>query len=274
MTERKMFNEDELKGKLEKLGKTLGRRVRVFLIGGCAMIFRGYKLATKDVDMVFMTPEEMNTVIEALKNLGYRNVMELPKEYGRLGASTVLRSSDEFQVDIFLRQVCRALEITERMEKRAEFFGSFGNLDVYLIAPEDIFLFKGITDREGDLLDMRTLADRGINWNVIMEECRLQEKRRIWEYFLVKRLAELKDKHGIDAPITKELWKVAGDELIRTVFTEIIESGNDTADKIIEVTRKRFRYSESWTRKMLHALVKRGVLKIEKTGRKNRYVIK
>jgi hypothetical protein len=37
--------------------------------------------------------------------------------------------------DIFDRQVCRGLELSQGMKTRARVYQSFGNLDVYLMAP-------------------------------------------------------------------------------------------------------------------------------------------
>lgn len=273
MPEIKKFDKEYVISELKKLGLNLKGKVRIFLLGGCSMIFRNLKEATKDMDILFTSPDDLKEVINVLKSLGYFDVIELPAEYEQLGASAVLRNMDGFQVDLFYKQVCRGLEITDRMERRAEFFKSFGNLDVYLIAPEDVFLFKSITEREADLLDMRVLAERGINWNTIKEECLLQEKRKIWESFLVERLKELKEKYGIEAPITKELWKIAGDEMVKRVFVDIIENGNDTVGKIANVVKERFKYSESWTRKELKKLVDMGIIKVEKKGRRYRYYL-
>lgn len=83
---------------------------------------------------------------------------------------------------------------------------------------------------------------------------------------MVYRLEELKSKFGIEAPIIKELWKIGGDELVKRVFTEIIKDGNNTFDKIHEVIKTKYRYSESWTRRELKRLVEKGILKVKREG--------
>jgi len=270
---REMFNESRLISELEKIGNNLKRGIKIFLIGGCSMVIRGYKLATKDIDVVFTSALDLKDFADVLKDFGFQEIIKLPNDYEALGASAVFRDAKGFQFDLFHRQVCRGLEITKRMEERAEFYRTFGKLDVYLLAPEDIFLFKSITEREADIVDMRTLAERGLNWDTIKQECTLQEKRRIWEYFLVYRLEELKSRFGIEAPIIKELWKIGGDELVRRVFTEIVKDGNDTFDKIHEVIKEKYRYSESWTRRELKRLVEKGILKVKREKRRLRYIL-
>lgn len=200
-------------------------------------------------------------------------MVELPKGYKKMGASTVLRNIDEFQCDIFYRQVCSGLEISDSMMKRAEHLKTFGNLDVYTRSPEDVFLFKGVTERNADLDDMRVLAGMGLDWNVIKEECISQEKRKIWEAFLATKLTELKAKFNIEAPILKELWKRVGDELVSKMFQEIVKSGKHTFEEIYEVIKEKYKYSESWTRRELKRLVEKGTLKARKEKRKLKYFL-
>lgn len=274
MPEVKKFSGKYVRGKLGKLGIAMKRKSRAYLIGGCGMIFRDLKEATKDVDIVMISMKEVKEGVIALKSLGYVEVQTLSPEYERLGASTVLRNGDGFQIDIFCRQVCGNLELSEGMMKRAEFLGRFGNLEVCLVAPEDIFLFKSITDRELDLDDMRILAQRGLNWDVVKAECASQSRRKAWEAFLAIRLEEMKEKYGIEAPIYKELVKSSEDELIMREFKNIMDKGNNTVEKIAPVMKEKLGYSESWTRKMLRKLVKKGLIRVEMDGRKKRYIFR
>jgi predicted transcriptional regulator len=273
MPEIKKFEKAYITGELEKIGSALKRKIKIFLIGGCAMSFRELKTATKDIDIVFVSPEGLKDFASALKSLGYREAVKLPDEYKNIGASTILRNKDDFQCDLFYKQVCRGLEITERMEGRSQYFKTFGNLRVRLISPEDIFLFKSMTEREGDLEDMRILATGGLDWGKIKEECLLQERRKIWEAFLVDRLEELENRFHIKAPITRELKKLAGEEMTKMVLINIIKEGTDTVDEIAKVVKEKYKYSESWTRRELKKLVDAGTIKIKREGRVNKYAI-
>jgi len=90
-----------------------------------------------------------------------------------------MRNSDGFQCDVFYRQVCQGLVLTPRILGRAERYGRFGNLSISLMSPEDLFLFKSITERELDLDDMRILVESGVNWDVIFHECQKQSGYKI-----------------------------------------------------------------------------------------------
>ena len=116
---REMFNESQLISELEKIGNNLKKRIKVFLLGGCSMVLRGYKLATKDIDVVFTSPSDLRDFIDVLKGLGFQEIVKLPKEYEVLGASAVLRDAKGSQFDLFHRQVCRGLEITKRVEEQS-----------------------------------------------------------------------------------------------------------------------------------------------------------
>ncbi len=274
MSGRRAFDERQLTGWLERIGRALKRKVTAYLIGGCAMVLRGQKLATKDVDLVLASAEELKHLVETLKAMDFHEIVRLPEEYKRLGASAIMRDGGGFQLDLFHRQVCRGLELTERMERRAQAFKDFNNLEIRLMSAEDIFLLKGVTERQADLEDMRILLERGLDWNIIKQECLLQEKRRIWEDLLVNNLIKLKERYGIESPITKDLIESADLEVAKRAFTKIILEGNETSAQIANAVKERYGYSESWTRAVLGELTQKGVLSRVRAGRGYRYSTK
>jgi len=270
---RNVFNRAELERKLRNIGSSLKQRVKAYLLGGCAMVFRGQKSATKDVDIVLNSLQSLKHLVASLKSLGFHDVVQLPEDYQQLGASAVMRDDEGFQLDLFYKRVCKGLEITGRMENRAETFGTFDNLDIYLMAPEDIFLFKGVTEREADLDDMRILAEAGIDWGIVKEECLLQEKRRVWEDFLAGKLLELREIYGIESPIIKDLMKAADFQLVKIAFIEIMRGGNYTFTEIVDAVKKKYGYSRSWIWRELKELVEKGAIKRKRMGRAYRYSV-
>ena len=111
-----------------------------------------------------------------------------------------------------IRQVCNALTLSTAMKSRATQLHTKGFLQVFLASKEDIFLFKGITEREADLDDMRLLAESGLNWNIMYQECQNQSTStgRLWENALYQKLIDLKEKHHIESPIEKSQKKSRG----------------------------------------------------------------
>jgi len=95
------------------------------------------------------------------------------------------------------------------MVARSKLHSKYGRLEIRLISPEDIFLFKSMTEREGDLDDMALLAERGLDWQAILDECVLQSSEVILEGFLAVRLQELEEEKGIASPIRANLEEIA-----------------------------------------------------------------
>jgi len=271
MIERKKFGLADLDDALKEVGNRIERRVEAFLIGGCAMAYMGSKLSTKDVDVVLLSEKDVEAFGKALKAAGFNIVRSSAQEHEWLGSQMMFRNAHEMQFDVFGRTVCRKLEVSSRMASRSRLMKTYGNLEIRLISPEDIFLFKGITERDGDLDDMALLAQRGLRWDVIKEECMLQKKRQIWELFLFVKLEELEKRHGIRAPIKQELLRAGGDELVRQIFVSIIGAEEMGFSEISEEMQAKYRYSPSWTRLQLNRLEKKGIIEKRRSGKRIGY---
>jgi len=271
VTVTKMFGLADLENSLATIGNLLERTLRIFLIGGCAMTFSGTKLSTKDIDVVLLSEKDVETFRRALETVGFKRVRSSTRVYEELGSQMIYRNDEEMQFDLFNRTVCRKLEVSSRMVSRSKILKTYGKLEVRLISPEDIFLFKGMTERERDLDDMALLAEGGLKWDVIRKECSLQPKRQIWELFLFVKLQELEESHGIRAPIKQELLRSGGEELIGQMFKAIIGTKRMSFSEISDAVLSAYHYSPSWTRRQLNILVERGILVVAQSERKKIY---
>jgi len=139
------------------------------------------------------------------------------------------------------------------------------------MSPEDIFLFKGITERHADLDDMRILAEAGLDWQIIERECMTQEKSGRWSYMLGTRLMELRAESGIISPIIRMLMDRADMDLLTYAFESIFADGKRTFKEISQAIRERYRYSNFWTRKALRVLIKGRVIEVRREGRQHIY---
>lgn len=266
MSEVKKFGETDLVDALSDIGSKLKRKMKIYLIGGCAMTFMGAKAATKDIDVVVTSPKEATDLVEAMKETGFGRVNKPTQEYKLLDATVIMERPDKMRFDVFTRKVCGKLEIDGKMQSRATFYRTFGNLDVYLMSGEDIFLFKGVTERTADLDDMLICVQRGINWDVIKDECFSQKKSAQWADFLGEKLLDLKERYDIDAPILKDLLDKADMELLKRVFRKIIGNGELNFNEIAGAIKEKYNYSSSWTRKQLQLLEKKKIVKRRKDG--------
>ena len=167
MSKRKTYGEPILTGTLSTIAEHLKEEVDIYLIGGGAMMFYGLKPATKDIDIVVLDSKTLSKFISAAEKAGIILAENIGDEYKNIGASMIMVADSGIQLDLFNRVVCNALEVKETVVARANHYRDLGKLHLYLMSPEDIVLFKGITEREADLEDIRTLIEMGINWEIV-----------------------------------------------------------------------------------------------------------
>lgn len=270
---RKFFSEEDLLKALTDLGNHLTENVRVYLIGGCAMTFIGRKASTKDIDVVLTSPGQVELFLRAAELAGFKRVEDTSREYESLGAWNIVENEVGMRFDVFDRQVCKGLTIDAGMETRAHLYRRLGRLEVYLMAPEDIFLFKGVTERESDLDDLRVLVEYGVDWQIVEGECLSQRDSGVWAYRLHGKLLELRRDYGIESPILRRLRDHSDLELVKNLFTEVIGERKMSFNEIAKAISDRTRYSSSWTRSQLRMLVSKDVVRMEKTNRRVLYYI-
>jgi hypothetical protein len=205
MTMKMLSSKDDIEESLTRVGVSLTHDVTAYLIGGCAMILYNAKVATKDIDLVVMSEKDADAIAAALSGTGFKETEPEDDTYCRLGTTRMMRDSRGTRFDIFAETVCRKLRITDRMVRRSTRHAVHGKLTINLISPEDIFLFKSVTERAGDLDDMALLAERGLDWDVVLNECVHQSGEVVLEAFLAIRLQELEEAKGIVSPIKTTL---------------------------------------------------------------------
>ena len=128
---------------------------------------------------------------------------------------------DDYRIDAFLKKVCKKFALSTDMIKRSNEILKLKNISVNKCSNEDIFLFKSMTERPGDLEDCIELIKKGLNWNEIKDEMINQIKTNgadVWITWIGERLDELIDK-GLTIPIMKDINKMRDN-----YFNKITES--------------------------------------------------
>lgn len=199
-----MFKPDELEAMLVRIGEALPQELDIYLIGGCAMSFRGLKDTTKDVDAILLSRSELDLLGSTLKKLKF--TQDTPVEDFYLSAVMVFMQGDS-RIDLFVRDVCKQLVFTDRMVKRAQLYQKLGKLSVYLASNEDIFLFKAITDREKDIDDCFSLLNIGIDSRIIVDEME-QQTRAHWCFFVYEKLCLITENTGLIPSFKEEVKRI------------------------------------------------------------------
>jgi hypothetical protein len=231
------------------------------------MSFYGLKAATKDIDIILCTIEELISLKTALHLTGYKdpNPLTITRSYNEMQTSIMLENPDGFRWDVFLNKVCGKLSLSPQMKSRTAPFFKGNKLTIVMASKEDIFLFKGITTRDADLDDTRALAQSGINWTTIAQECKNQSQKSnlCWEDALYQTLRQLNEKYSIESPIEKPLRKTAEQKFAQTILLSQIGRGNNT----VNVIAKEIKESESFVRAELNRLVKKGTITMNKSAK-------
>lgn len=205
-----MFNSQQLEGWLNDVAKALEAPCSVYLIGGCAMCFKDLKSATKDVDAIVMLKEEFSALDKAILKAGFKRSTDLEDEF-YLTALAVYEKGNS-RIDVFLKEVGKMLKFTSTMKQRASLHKLIGNLKVYTASNEDIFLFKAMTPRPGDVDDCVAIMRAPLNYETILTECVSQSRNEHkWHFWLYEKLCAIENSAGIESPIKSKVYQIVKD---------------------------------------------------------------
>lgn len=198
----------ELNGLFGKIDGHLNQKVHFYIIGGAMLLYHGMKEATKDIDIIVDRESEFKIILHILKRLKFAT-KALTIEYKQIDISQIFVRKD-FRIDLFHKTVCKGFHLSDTMMERAEKIATLKNLSIYLCSPEDVFLFKTFTEREGDIMDCLALAQKKkIDWNSILGELKNQirhSNNKIWITWVGERL-DILEERGLEIPIMKEVNK-------------------------------------------------------------------
>ena len=85
---------------LSELSSSLDTSTTVYLIGGGAMMFLSTKESTKDLDLVVGTPEEFDTMSNAIRDIGFTTTRP-GVGYERMNLSDVFERDGQLRIDLF-----------------------------------------------------------------------------------------------------------------------------------------------------------------------------
>ncbi len=233
MPERRRFRREELFDRIRSISSGIPRPIKAYMIGGLAMMHYGLQDSTKDVDLVFASKEDASIFQRTLEKEGFYKPIELEGDYSDLNAQAVYTSTEGYRFDIFVRRVCGKLVLSRDMMDRSRELEIGGNLELYTVSPEDIFIFKGITSREDDLSDMFLLCGRGLDWEAIEGELRDQPESWKWLGIFHDRLIELEDNYPSESPLTKRIGDDADISILMCSILQILKTRPTSKEEIM-----------------------------------------
>lgn len=202
-----------------EINENLTDKVNVYIIGGAVLLFEGLKPATKDIDLILKDKDEFNFFNKSLITINFRE--ENPSGLYKKMELNKIMVREDYRIDAFLKKVCKKFALSNDMIKRSNEILSLKNISVNKCSNEDIFLFKSMTERPGDLEDCIELIKKGLNWNEIKNEMFNQIKTNgedVWITWIGERLDKLIDR-GLTIPIMKDI-----DKMRENYFNKLEES--------------------------------------------------
>jgi len=257
--------EDSLLTGLTDVGKELDQDVDAYLLGGDNLILRDLKDSTKDIDIVVRDEKELASLVDALKQLGYEERRDLSEMYEQMNPSIVLERDGFPRWDIFVEVVADNLHLTDDMTGRVDRSKQFGDLTVHLLLLTDIFLFKSITDREGDLEDNALIARQSdLDWQAMFDEIQRQEEvtKRLFSFSVLDTLDLLEERYQIQTPIHDRLVSYCLENALLLSLEK---------PKTIRDLREELDFPDHRIYNKLRSLEDSGEINVDRSGKLNRY---
>lgn len=245
---------DAIRAFLESLDGWLSDPVTVYLLGGSAMTVRGLKDRTEDIDLALGVDDEFEHVLGTLRSQGFEVVDEPTSSFESVGRTVELHHPERgFRVDLFERQVVGKVWITGRMGERATEFWTGERVTTFVLADEDMFLLKAVSGgdpasgRRRDRQDLRTFAQRGLDYDVILQEIEQQrpfnveatEARQIRDrsHPLVAIELAVSSLTGLPETFTTRLSRLATELEVEYVVLSALDEDVRHVDRIRERAR-------------------------------------
>ncbi len=256
---------DDLRTEMRLVDSKLSEPIDVYLIGGCTMSYARLKASTKDIDLVLRDDATFAKLESALTRSDYLPITGLRREYEQLGAARYFEKPTAPQWDVYVRTVCRRLQLSPGMISRAtREEPDLSKLRIQRLAPSDIFIFKSITERAADKDDMDVIFASGLEWDAVLDEMRWQSQNSdvAWAVAFFQSLEEFANQ-GSAVPILRDLEKLADQEAGEKRVLELVRAG--TADSLADLV-KAIGEDPGWVEALVFSLKRRGKL-VEQDGR-------
>ncbi len=172
-------------------------------IGGTAMMFSGYKTATKDIDLVFNSEKDRKVFVKAIEQLGYKekSLFFYDEKRRKFSNRPKIFSRGEERFDLFVKNVFGfEIDASDSIITQKHDFMGKKMLVIRVLPKEHLVLLKSITGRERDYEDIEAImqVEKDLDWEWIVEEAIRQKKSNEWILIdLEETMQKLKKKYFI-----------------------------------------------------------------------------
>ncbi len=207
-----MINIQDQENLFKLIANYLEKDVECYTIGGTAMMFRGYKAATKDIDLVFKSESDRKTFITAIEKLGYtQRSIKLIYSQNRLEQKNtpLMYSRGEERFDLFVKDVFGFdLDFTDFVQRHD--YLAKKELIVFTASKELLIILKAVTNREKDYEDIESIVkiEPNLNWHFIVDKAIQKRDKMSWILIdLEEKMQKLKEVTFIKKEVFDTIYK-------------------------------------------------------------------
>jgi hypothetical protein len=221
-----MININNQEVLFNEIGRVLPKKLVIYSVGGTAMMLRGLKEETLDIDLVFDKESDRKMFIETLESMKFRkDERRVIEVYGlKKNTPAIMRlESQDFAFDLFLNKIISSV-FSDGMKKRATQTHEFGrNLVIKVADLNDILIMKSVTGRAKDNEDIIFIINNNKpDWEIILEEAKEQVKlgNETAIIGLGENLEKLSNRNLITVPkqIIDKIWKLFKEQVKSNKF--------------------------------------------------------
>ncbi|MFB6187228.1 MAG: transcriptional regulator, partial [Halobacteriaceae archaeon] len=210
---------------------------------------------------------EFTILVETLHEQGFSERTEIERAYEELDPSIILAKDGFPNWDIFIEEVAGKLHLTDSMKDRVDEIHSFDNFEIHLLSLTDIFLFKSVTGREGDLEDATLIARQGkVDWEALFTEIQRQEDQtdQYFSFDLLDTLDIIEEREDIQAPIQQRLASYCLEKGLLITLEE---------PKTIRDLREELNFPDHQIYNKLRKLEEENKIDVDRSGKLNTYQV-
>ena len=251
--------------------KNLVEDMTIYVIGGENMRIKNLKGTTQDCDIIvenLLDFEKLKYVLSAKLNYSKIPIEEFSTEDLRLSPNDIFEHISSSRIDLFAKKIMRTVSLSSTMISRIDVI-DYGKLKVGLLCNEDVFLFKAIASRQGDIQDMASLVQNStsqpskyqhglFDWQIVWDELLLQERINQIHDFTIhvfQQLNYIDEQTNITPPFLDELKRHVLDRLIQKQLRGGVQSLNHIAELLSDSD-----ISEKMIRNRIDSLVRNNTL--------------
>jgi len=229
-------------------------------LGGAAMAKLGIKASTKDVDLVFRSPKDLEAFEAALAAMGAKQIREPISRSERPGARHLWETPDRMGWDLFVDNVL-GFQFSDADYASSDRWIVEGDVEYRRLASDLVFVMKAFTPRTRDIGDMASLLSSGAatarGVQRLVQERIDRSPEREWLSRFYHGVQDMADQEGIDVRWVEQFE----DEAALATAAPLVLSWLAEKEMTIDELSTRLRESNDATRALLERMGARGTIR-------------